>query len=121
MKNQKAIIVTVALFIALISLSASAATGHMVREELGGVPRQPTPPIRRVQPGELGGVPRQPMPPVRRVQPGQPRRPFPPRLTKEQQIKRLENKMDWYKKMIDQYEDEVKKLRKQIREIKRRK
>jgi septal ring factor EnvC (AmiA/AmiB activator) len=38
MKNQKALIITIALFLALISLSCAASQGPMNGEELSGLP-----------------------------------------------------------------------------------
>lgn len=118
MKNQKAIIITVALFLALISLSCAAS------QPLSGLPVQPTPRVQRVQRGELGGLPVQPTSPVRRMQPGQPRQPQPSfrqRLTKKQRIEKLEKLVNWYKKEVDRFEQLVKDTRKKIREAKRSK
>ncbi len=115
MKNQKAIIITFALFLALISLSCAAS------QHISGLPVQPTP---RVQRGELGGLPVQPTPPVRRIQPGQPRQPhpsFPRRLTKKQRIEQLEDLLEQLKKEEDNVQAKIKDTRKKIREVKRSK
>jgi len=97
MKNQKAIIITVALFLALISLSCAAS------QHISSLPVQPTPRLQRIQ---------------------QPRRshpPFPRRLTKKQRIEKLEKLVDLYKKEVDRFEQLVKDTRKKIREVKRSK
>ena len=115
MKNQKAIVITVALFLALISLSCAAS------QHISGLPVQPTPRVQRVQHGELGGLPVQPVPRLQRIQPQQPHPSFRQRLTKKQRIEKLEKLVDWYKKEVDRFEQLVKDTRKKIREVKRSK
>lgn len=95
MKNQKALLVTVAVFLALICLSSSASQLPMDRRKMG-----------TTRPSRLGEIKPRP----RRVV---------PRLTKEQKIEMLDKNIELYEQRIDAFKKRIRDTRREIRNLKR--
>ena len=113
MKNKKAFLVTIALFLALIGLSCSASQRPM---EGSQDPRYPKRAPRRQLPRPTQSAEvitvrgqRKPMPHGRFT-----------RATKEQQIEQQEAKLDRFKELKEKREEQIKATRKRIRRLKRK-